>query len=73
MLRIQSTVYPPCRIENKIKKGGLWYSAQQNDLLETSKRIINRKKVKTPKQRLIKKLIIVAIILDIIALIQIVS
>lgn len=72
MLRIQSTVYPPGRAENKIKDGGLWYSEQQNELLEISKKIITKKR-RSDKERFVRKLIIIAIIIDLIALIKIIS
>ncbi|MNI43941.1 hypothetical protein D3C87_755790 [compost metagenome] len=71
MPRTQSSYYPPGRSENKIKEGGLWHAAQQNKLLQVSKKLIQEKPSKNRNQRLIKKLIIIALVLDILALIQI--
>lgn len=72
MLRIQSTVYPPCRIQNKVKEGGLWYADEQNAILAVSNDVLKIHRSNS-KKRFMKRLIIIAIILDIIALIQIIS
>lgn len=68
--KIQSTVYPPSRLKNEIREGGLWYSEKQNQLLDSAKRIVA--KPRYPKEKLIRKLIIVAIVLDVITLIHLI-
>jgi len=47
--RIQSTAYPPSRLTNEIREGGLWYSEKQNELLLSANKIIAKPKTSMDK------------------------